>query len=82
MKRPQWVRAKVRIYLATCWMGYPKTDVLIICGINWFNQKLLWLCMWFHDWFVQPFFQEIKRYPMEILEIYQETANGVSNEGK
>ncbi len=68
--RPKWATMKIRFYLATCWCSRDE-DCPDIQGINWFNDKLLFFCVWFHNWFVQPFFEN-SGFPFTILEIYEE----------
>lgn len=68
MKRPKWAKMKVRMYLATCWSSGIEEGPTMV-GVNWFNDKLLMACVWFHNWFVQPFFEQVG-FPYTILEIH------------
>ncbi len=69
-KRPEWAHAKVRFYFATCWVSSLDDECPDMAGINWFHDKLLIACTWFHNFFVQPFCPDNVGFPMRILEVY------------
>lgn len=72
MKRPAWARMKVRFYLATCWASGLDDECPEIEGVNWFHDKLLFVCIWFHNYFIQPFFPTNVGFPLVILEQYED----------
>ncbi|MBQ4566619.1 MAG: hypothetical protein IJA79_00645 [Desulfovibrio sp.] len=71
MKKPYWATAKVKFYLATCWARDLHTDEPWIEGVDWINDKLIFLCAWYHRCFIQPFL-EVEALPLKILEMYKE----------
>lgn len=72
MKKPDWAVAKVKIYFATCWIDSLTSDLPTICGVNWFNDQLLMVCCFFHNYFVAPLMNEATGFPIRVLEEYED----------
>lgn len=66
---------KVKFYFATCWCSSIYDECPDMQGVNWFNDKLMFICVWFHNWFVQPFFEQ-PGFPIRVIKIYEEKENG------
>ena len=70
MNRPEWVKAKVRLHLATCWLGFDE-DMPTVQGINWFNDSILLpLSVFFHNYFITPFLDA--EFPIKVIEEYED----------
>lgn len=70
MKRPKWATMKIRFYFSVCWAATDANGGLIIEGVNWLHDQLLFFCAWFHNYFVQPFF-ETAGFPIKIIKTYE-----------
>lgn len=69
-KYPEWATAKVRFYLATCWFGVEgDEDCPSLEGLRWWDDLLLVVCTWFHNWFVQPLCED-EGFPLRLVEAY------------
>jgi hypothetical protein len=70
-QRPEWATAKIRMYFATCWYGVEDNqEGPSIEGLHWWDDLLLVVCTWFHQFFVQPFFER-EGFPFRVLETYE-----------
>lgn len=70
MNRPEWAKAKVRLHLATCWMGIDEDGIPLIQGVNWFNDSvLLPISTFIHKCLIAPFRDE--GFPFRIIEQYE-----------
>lgn len=76
--KPLWAKAKVRLHLATCYMGYDKEfDMPSLQGINWINDRILLpLSIFIHNYFVAPFLDY--GFPIIIIEEYEDISRLVS----
>lgn len=72
MKRPAWARMKVRFYIAVCWVPDLDDERQKIVGVNWFHDKLMFVCLWFHEYFFERFCPDKTAYPLAILERYED----------
>lgn len=72
--KPKWAMAKVRLHLATCYMGHDEElDMPTLQGINWFNDRMLLpFSVFFHNYFVQPFHPEITAFKIKVIEEYED----------
>lgn len=71
MNRPEWAKAKVKLHLATCWMGIDDeiADMPLLCGVNWFQDHILLpISVFIHNFLVAPFRDE--GFPIRIIEEY------------
>ena len=69
----------VRFYLAKCWIDNFHVVCPVLCGINWFHDWLLILCVFFHNSFIAPFAKDDIPFPLILIESYEDDQNEIEN---
>ena len=69
---PKWAKAMIKFYLAKCWVDDFGAPCPTIGGINFFHDMLLGICVFFHNYFISPFYEDGAPFPIKVIEIYHD----------